>query len=256
MNASTNAKDLFARFRRPAARPLSMVTAYDATFAAIVEESGVDCILVGDSLANTMLGMGKTAQVGMPEMLHHLTAVRRGAPATCVVVDLPFGADATPELAARNSALLREAGADAVKLEGCHPERIRAIRAEGIEVVGHLGLLPQTATSLKQVGRSDEERARLLEEARAIEAAGCCAFVLEHIPSDLGREVTDSVTVPTIGIGAGPGCGGQVLVMHDLLGLSLRQPPFAKARVDLRSIARRAMSDYHAEVAARTFPPA
>jgi len=157
-----NARKLFDGFRRPAPRPLSMITAYDSTFAAIAAEAGVDVILVGDSLANTMLGLGRTAQVGMPEMIHHLKAVRRGAPEACVVVDLPFGADETPELAASNSSILRDAGADAVKLEGCFPDRIRAIRAEGVEVVGHLGLLPQTAVSLKQVGKSDEDRDRIL----------------------------------------------------------------------------------------------
>jgi len=249
-----NARSLFDGFRRPAPRPLSMVTAYDSTFAAIAVEAGIDVLLVGDSLANTMLGMGRTAQVGMDEMLHHLRAVRRGAPEACVVADLPFGADATPELAAANSIRFREAGADAVKLEGCFPDRIEAIRAEGIEVVGHLGLLPQTAVSLKQVGRSDEERDRIVAEARAVEEAGCCAFVLEHIPAELGKIVTESVSIPTVAIGAGPHCAGQVLVMHDLLGLSARQPPFAKARIDLRGTVRETFAAWHREVAAREFP--
>ncbi|HXP91289.1 MAG TPA: 3-methyl-2-oxobutanoate hydroxymethyltransferase, partial [Fibrobacteria bacterium] len=232
-----NAQELFDGFRRPAPRPLSMVTAYDSTFAAIVVQAGVDAILVGDSLANTMLGMGKTAQVGMKEMLHHLVAVRRGAPGACVLIDLPFGADSDPEAAVANSRLLVEAGADGVKLEGCVPRQVRAIRAAGIAVMGHLGLQPQTATSFKQTGRTDEDRERILREAKTMEEAGCCAIVLEHIPSDLGTLVTESLRIPTIGIGAGPGCGGQVLVLHDLLGLSARQPPFAPARVNLRAIA-------------------
>lgn len=249
-----NAKELFDGFRRPAARPLSMVTAYDSTFAAIVAQSGVDVILVGDSLANTMLGMGRTAQVGMEEMLHHLRAVRRGAPESCVVVDLPFGADSTPGEAVANSRLLVDAGADGVKLEGCFPERVRAIRAAGMVAVGHLGLLPQTATSFKQAGRTEEDRERILQEAKTMEEAGCAALVLEHIPSDLGKLVTESLEIPTVGIGAGPGCGGQVLVMHDLLGLSARQPPFAPARVNLRSIALEALEGYHRDVVGGLFP--
>lgn len=249
-----NAQELFSRFRRPAARPLSMVTAYDATFSAIAQDAGIDVILVGDSLANTMLGLGKTAQIGMPEMIHHVAAVRHGAPEACVLADLPFGADGTPESALANSRLLVQAGADAVKLEGCRPEQVRAIVAQGIPVVGHLGLLPQTATSLKQVGRDPADRDRIVQEALSIEEAGCCAMVLEHIPSDLGVLVTRTVSVPTVGIGAGPGCDGQVLVMHDLLGLSARQPPFAPRRVDLRSIVLDAFKGYHQDVSSRTFP--
>jgi 3-methyl-2-oxobutanoate hydroxymethyltransferase len=249
-----NAQELFSRFHRPAPRPLSMVTTYDATFSAIAHEAGIDVLLVGDSLANTMLGLGKTAQIGMPEMIHHVAAVRHGAPEACVLADLPFGADDTPEAAAANSMLLAQAGADAVKLEGCRPEQVRAIVARGIPVVGHLGLLPQTATSLKQVGKDPEGRKRIGQEALALQEAGCSAIVLEHIPSELGAAVTESLVIPTVGIGAGPGCGGQVLVMHDLLGLSSRQPPFAPRRVDLRSIVLDAFRGYHQDVSCRTFP--
>lgn len=251
-----NAADVFAQFRKPLARPLSMVTCYDATFAGILDESGIDVLLVGDSLANVMLGHTRTADIGMMEMLHHTCAVRRGAPESCMVVDLPFGADATPELAATNSVALVQAGADAVKLEGCLPDQVRAIRAHGIEVVGHLGLLPQTATSLKQAGRSPEERARLVADAICLEEAGCVAIVLEHIPSDLGCEITEALSIPTVGIGAGNQCAGQVLVMHDLLGLTTRQPPFAKRYTNLRDTALSALRSYHAEVSARHFPSA
>ena len=149
-----------------------------------------------------------------------------------------------------------EAGADGVKLEGCFPEQVRAIHAAGIAVVGHLGLLPQTATSFRQTGRTDEDRERILREAKTMEEAGCCALVLEHIPSDLGKLVTESVTIPTVGIGAGPHCGGQVLVLHDMLGLSARQPPFAPARVNLRAIALAALREYHKDVSERSFPAA
>lgn len=249
-----NAADVFAQFHKPLARPLSMVTCYDATFASILDESGIDVLLVGDSLANVMLGFSRTADIGMMEMVHHTHAVRRGAPEACVVVDLPFGADATPELSASNSVLLVQAGADAVKLEGCLPDQVRAIRAQGIEVVGHLGLLPQTATSLKQAGRSPEERARILADAKTMEDAGCCAIVLEHIPTDLGGEVTEALSIPTVGIGAGNLCAGQVLVMHDLLGLTSKQPPFAKRYSDLRGTALAALRSYHADVSSRHFP--
>jgi 3-methyl-2-oxobutanoate hydroxymethyltransferase len=251
-----NAADVFVRFHKPLERPLSMATCYDATFASILDESGIDVLLVGDSLANVMLGHTRTADIGMAEMIHHTLAVRRGAPEACIVVDLPFGADTTAELAASNSVALVQAGADAVKLEGCVPDQVRAIRAKGIEVVGHLGLLPQTATSLKQAGRSPEERARLVADARKLEDAGCCAIVLEHIPSDLGGEITEALAIPTVGIGAGNQCAGQVLVMHDLLGLTTRQPPFAKRFANLRDTALSALRSYHAEVSARHFPSA
>lgn len=236
-------------------RPLSMITAYDATFAAIAVESGVDALLVGDSLANVMLGFPRTASVGIAEMVHHARAVRRGAPDATVVVDLPSGSEATPELALEHSRMLIEAGADAVKLEGCFEAVVSNLTESGIAVMGHLGLLPQTAVSLRQVGRTPQEKARLLDEAHRIERAGAFAVVLEHIPAALGEEVTARLGIPTIGIGAGPGCAGQVLVLHDLLGLSSRQPPFARARVDLRGAARAALAGWHADVAAGRFPP-
>ena len=143
-----------------------------------------------------------------------------------------------------------------MKLEGCLPEQIRAIRAKGVEVVGHLGLLPQTATSLRQTGRTPEDQERILSEARTIEQAGCRAVVLEHIPSELGVKVTDALSIPTVGIGAGNGCSGQVLVMHDLLGLSPRQPPFAKRYVNLRELAVSGLRSFHADVSSRIFPAA
>lgn len=250
-----NAIELFSRFGKGRTRPLSMITSYDATFASIAVQSGVDVLLVGDSLANVMLGLSRTSAIGMAEMVHHTLAVRRGAPQACVVVDLPFGADATASQAVLHSRALVEAGADAVKLEGCREEAIAALVAEKIPVVGHLGLLPQTAISLKQVGRSSEERARVLDEARRVEAAGACAVVLEHIPADLGAEITHALSIPTVGIGAGNGCAGQVLVLHDLLGLSVRQPPFAPARVDLRGIVLEALRGYHEDVSSGRFPP-
>ncbi|HNY32209.1 MAG TPA: 3-methyl-2-oxobutanoate hydroxymethyltransferase [Fibrobacteria bacterium] len=250
-----NAVELFSRFGRGRNRPLSMITCYDATFAGIAHEAQVDVLLVGDSLANVMLGLSRTGEIGMMEMLHHTRAVRKGAPDACVVSDLPYGADATPALAVANSRFLVQAGADAVKLEGCREEVIRSIVGEGIAVVGHLGLLPQTAVSLKQVGRTPEERREVRDQALRVQESGACALVLEHIPSDLGGEITEALSIPTVGIGAGAGCAGQVLVLHDLLGLSTRQPPFAPARVDLRGIVREALSGFHRDVSEGRFPP-
>jgi 3-methyl-2-oxobutanoate hydroxymethyltransferase len=250
-----NAVELFSRFGKGRIRPLSMITCYDATFAAIAASSEVDVLLVGESLANVMLGLPRTSEIGMPEMIHHTRAVRRGAPLACVVADLPYGADSSTAQAVVHSQALVAAGADAVKLEGCGEEVIAAIVAEGIAVVGHLGLLPQTAVSLRQVGRSPEDRALVLDQARRVQAAGACALVLEHIPSDLGKDVTEMLSIPTVGIGAGNACAGQVLVLHDLLGLSERQPPFAPARVDLRGIVTEALAGYHRDVSQGRFPP-
>jgi 3-methyl-2-oxobutanoate hydroxymethyltransferase len=234
--------------------PLSMVTCYDAAYAVLCQEAGVDLLLVGDSLANVVLGYSRTAEIGMPEMLHHTAAVRRGAPGAKVVADLPFGADETVELALANGQALAKAGADAVKLEGAKVAQVEALVAAGVPVVGHLGLLPQTATSLKQVGRTAEEAQGMLADSLALEAAGACALVLEHVPSELAREITQTLRIPTIGIGAGKDCSGQVLVLHDMLGLSSRRPPFARAFAELRQATVQALGDYAKAVREKSFP--
>lgn len=251
-----NAHEQFARFSAPGASPMAMVTCYDAPFAALAYEAGIDVLLVGDSVANAVLGHRRTGDIGMPEMLHHVGAVRRGAPEACVVGDMPLGSDIGVANALANARALLEAGADAVKIEGPRLEEISALSAAGIAVCGHLGLLPQTATSLKQAGGDAASRARLLLDAKDLEAAGCVGIVLEHIPSDLGAEATDTLRIPTIGIGAGPSCRGQVLVLHDVLGLSSRRPPFAKAWADLRGQALQALRAYRDETSAGTWPPA
>lgn len=233
---------------------LSMVTCYDAAYAVLCAEAGVDLLLVGDSVANAVLGHAHTAEIGMAEMLHHTAAVRRGAPEARIVADFPYGADGTVELALANGSALTRAGADAVKLEGAKFAQVQALVAAGIPVVGHLGLLPQTAKSLRQAGRDPEEAARIRQEARDLEQAGACALVLEHIPSSLAGEITGMLSIPTIGIGAGSDCSGQVLVLHDLLGLSARRPPFAKAFADLRTATREALSAYSRAVKERSFP--
>lgn len=250
-----NATQHFARFAQPDSHPMSMVTAYDAPFAALAHEAGIDVLLVGDSVANTVLGHARTGDIGMPEMLHHVGAVRRGAPEACILADMPLGSDHGVENALRNAKALVAAGADAVKIEGTPLDEIRALAQAGIAVCGHLGLLPQTATSLKQAARDEATQALLLEDARALQEAGCVGIVLEHIPSELGGRVTEALRIPTIGIGAGPDCRGQVLVLHDVLGLSTRRPPFAKAWADLRGAALEALRQYHRETSSRSWPP-
>lgn len=251
-----NALEQFARFASPEAPPMAMVTCYDAPFAGLAHEAGIDVLLVGDSVANTVLGHKRTGDIGMREMVHHIGAVRRGAPEACILGDMPLGSDEGVENALANGLALLAAGADAVKIEGPRLAEIEALSAAGVPVCGHLGLLPQTATSLKQAGTDATSRARILREAKDLEAAGCIGIVLEHIPSDLGAEVTSMLSIPTIGIGAGPSCRGQVLVLHDVLGLSTRQPPFAKSWTDLRTHALDALKAYRDETASGVWPPA
>lgn len=250
---SQNIRDFLLSSRQDGRR-LSMVTCYDAAFAEICQEAGIDLLLVGDSVANVVLGYAKTAQIGMGEMLHHTAAVRRGSPSSRIVTDLPFGSDDLPETAVPNGLALMAAGADAVKLEGAKLDSVRALVAAGVPVVAHLGLLPQTATSLKQAGKSPEEAAQILKDALDLAQAGASAVVLEHIPTPLAAEITQTLAIPTIGIGAGGECSGQVLVLHDLLGLSARRPPFAKAFVDLRKLALEGLVSYHHAVTTRQFP--
>ena len=250
-----NAFEQFALFDAPSTRLMSMITAYDAPFAALAHEAGIDILLVGDSVANTVLGHARTGDIGMDAMRHHVGAVRRGAPDACVLADMPLGSDHGIGNAVSNATSLVEAGADAVKIEGARVDEISALTRAGIAVCGHLGLLPQTATSLKQAARETADQDRLLADALALQDAGCVGIVLEHIPADLGGRVTEALRIPTIGIGAGPDCRGQVLVMHDVLGLSARRPPFAKAWADLRSVALEALRGYHRETTEGAWPP-
>lgn len=224
--------------------PLVVCTAYDYPFARVLENAGVDVILVGDSLANVVLGLTSTRGVGMPEMELFAAAVRRGAPHTHICIDLPYGADATVESAVRNATRLVEIGASSVKLEGSKPGVIQALVEAGVPVIGHLGVLPQTASSFRRVGVEEEDRVRLLAEARAIRDAGVCAMVLENVEAETARAITLAVDVPTIGIGAGTGTTGQVQVLHDVLGLTEKPPPFARAFGDFKTAATRTVGDY------------
>jgi 3-methyl-2-oxobutanoate hydroxymethyltransferase len=240
-----------------------MVTAYDAPGARFAEDAGVDVILVGDTAAMVMLGHeGTTVPVTMDEMLFLTRTVARAARRPIVVGDMPFGSYQISDESAVTNAIrfVKEARADVVKLEGAGASlsRIRAIVDAGIPVMGHIGLTPQSATMLggfKTQGRTAAKAHRLLEEARALEAAGCFAIVLEALPSPVAARITETVDMPTIGIGAGPSCDGQVLVYHDLLGLSEGHlPRFVKRYANLSREIRDALEAYAADVRSGAFP--
>jgi 3-methyl-2-oxobutanoate hydroxymethyltransferase len=241
---------------------LVMVTAYDAPSARLADEAGVDIVLVGDSAGTTILGLQSTTPVTMEEMLVFTRAASRGVRHALVVADMPFGSfQISEEVAVRNAVrFVQEAGADAVKLEGAGRTltRISGIVEAGIPVMGHIGLTPQSATKLggyKAQGRTAVAARRLVAEANALERAGCFSIVLEAIPAAVAGRITDAVGVPTIGIGAGPACSGQVLVWHDLLGL-LPNPParFVKQYLDAGTLIRDALAAYAADVREGRFP--
>ena len=243
--------------RKGAAFPV--VTAYDAPFARCAEAAGIDVILVGDSLGMVVLGFDSTASVELADMIRHGAAAARGAQRAHVVVDLPFGTyEASDELAVASAiALVKHGGASSVKLEGGEraAARIRAIVAAGIPVCAHVGVLPQTA-SLDSGFRLKRERDQLLRDADAVVAAGAFAVVLEMVEDALAADITQRVAIPTIGIGSGPRCDGQVLVLHDVLGLYPDAPPFAKPYATLAADATAALRAYADDVRAGTFPTA
>jgi len=239
-----------------------MVTAYDAPGARFADGAGIDVVLVGDSAAMVVLGHDSTLPATMDEMLVLTRAATRGARRPLVVADMPFGSfQVSDEEALRNAIrFVKEAGADAVKLEGAGPmlARVRALVGAGIPVMGHIGLTPQSATMLggfKAQGRTAEKARRLVEDAIALEEAGCFALVLEAVPSPVATRITRTLTLPTIGIGAGAGCDGQVLVYHDLLGLyEARAPRFVKRYAALADEIRAALEKYAEDVRAGRFP--
>ncbi len=239
-----------------------MVTAYDAPSARLADRAGVDCILVGDSAAMTMLGHDSTVSITMDEMVMFTRAVVRGAERPLIIADMPYGSlqSSTTVAVANAVRFAREGGAHAVKLEGAGPslERIEAIVRAGIPVMGHIGLLPQSASlhgGYKPQGRTADHAHRLCEEASALEAAGCFAVVLEAIPAPVSARITDMVRIPTIGIGAGASCDGQVLVWHDLLGLSTGHVPrLVRRYADAGTLIVDALKAYSADVRAGTFP--
>jgi 3-methyl-2-oxobutanoate hydroxymethyltransferase len=245
-------------------RKLSMLTAYDYPTARIVDECELDMILVGDSLAMVVLGHEDTLSVGMEEMIHHTKAVARGSKRCIVVSDMPFMSyQVSVQQAVENAGrLVKEGGAQAVKLEGGMAvlSQVQAIVQAGIPVQGHLGLTPQSAGQLggfKVQGKSAQAGKQLMEDAQALARAGCFSLVLEAVPAPLAERVSQAIPIPTIGIGAGDGCDGQVLVLHDLVGLFDRfLPRFVKQYARLGQEMREAVSSYKQEVEAGTFPGA
>jgi 3-methyl-2-oxobutanoate hydroxymethyltransferase len=242
--------------------PITMVTAYDATAALLADRAGVELVLVGDTAAMVMLGHDSTVPVTLDEMLLITRAVTRGARRPLVVGDLPFGTYEVSDEQAVTSAIryLKEGGADVVKLEGAGRmvSRVRAIVEAKIGVVGHIGLTPQSATTLggfRAQGRTAESALRLYDEALALERAGCFALVLEAVPAPVAARITAALVIPTIGIGAGLGCDGQVLVWHDLLGLHPGHTPrFVKRYAELAEEIESALARYVADVRGRRFP--
>ncbi|APC07311.1 3-methyl-2-oxobutanoate hydroxymethyltransferase [Neomoorella thermoacetica] len=241
---------------------ITMVTAYDYPSSLLADRAGMDMILVGDSLGMVVLGYSSTVPVTMDEMIHHTKAVVRANPAALVVADLPFLSYQTSVSDAVYNAgrLIKEGGADAVKLEGGQAvvPTVRAIVNAGIPVMGHLGLTPQSAVQLggfRVQGRSEAEGEKIAADAAALVEAGVFALVLECVPADLARRITAALPVPTIGIGAGPDCDGQVLVYHDLLGLFDRfRPKFVKQYANLAEAAVAALEKYRDEVRQGKFP--
>ncbi|MCX6067833.1 MAG: 3-methyl-2-oxobutanoate hydroxymethyltransferase [Chloroflexi bacterium] len=252
------------REKKERGEPITMLTAYDYPTALALDQAGVDSILVGDSLGMVVLGYENTLPVTMEEMLHHSRAVSRGAKSALLVGDMPFMSyQVSVEEAVRNAGrFLQNGGMDAIKLEGGR-ERIEAIRSivsAGIPVMGHLGLTPQSVHQLggfRAQGKTVAAARRLLEDARLLEEAGCFSLVLESIPAQLAEYISLQISIPTIGIGAGAGCDGQVLVTHDLLGLFERfTPKFVKKYADLHDEMQKAFSDYIADVQTQQFPAA
>ncbi|MGC8879418.1 MAG: 3-methyl-2-oxobutanoate hydroxymethyltransferase [Anaerolineae bacterium] len=242
--------------------PFTMVTAYDYPTAVIVDKAGIDAILVGDSLAMVVLGLPNTVSVTMEEMLHHCRAVARGAQYALLVGDMPFMSYQTgPTDAVRNAGrFLKEAGMDVVKLEGGKKMApiARAIVDAGIPVMGHIGLTPQTISALggfKVQGKDAAAAQQVIDDALALEDAGCFAIVLEAIPDRVAKIITERLSIPTIGIGAGPHCDGQVLVTHDMVGLFDRfVPKFVKRYVNVHDQMVEALRQFKSEVENRTFP--
>ncbi len=234
-----------------------MMTAYDAPFAGCVEEAGIDLILVGDSVGNNVLGYDSTTPVTLSDMLHHTAAVARGTVKAHIVTDLPFGTYQASDADAIRAAtrVVQEGGASSVKLEGGARarERIKAIVGAGIPVMAHIGLLPQTA-GLGPGFKVRSDREALLADARAVEAAGAYAVVLEVVDHGIAAEIGKAIAIPTIGIGSGKGCDGQVLVMHDVLGLHAIAPSFVKQYANLRTEIISALEHFASDVKDRSFP--
>ena len=246
----------------PNKKKITCLTAYDYPTARLVDEAGVDVVLVGDSMAMVVLGYESTLPLTMEESLHHSKAVRRGVQRALVVADMPFGTYQGDVNEALKNAVrfVKEAGAEAVKVEGGERRLgvIARLTEAEIPVMGHVGLTPQSVHAMggyRVQGKTAGGAEQLLRDARAVEAAGAFAIVLEGIPRELAAEITRSVRIPTIGIGAGPDCDGQILVLHDLLGLTFQEPPkFARRYANMGEVISHAVREYCADVQGGSFP--
>ena len=245
---------------REAGEKISVLTAYDASFAALFDQAGVDSLLVGDSLGNVIQGHKNTTPVTIKDIAYHVECVSRGNQSAFLIADMPFASYSTPEQAMANASILMRSGAQMVKLEGGRwlAETIQFLTQRSVPVCAHLGLLPQSVHMLggfKVQGKSPEAAKELMDDAKILEQNGAQLLILEAIPSSLGKQVTESVQIPTIGIGAGPDCSGQVLVMHDMLGaFPGRSPKFVKNFLEGKSSIEEAIKAYVKEVKAGTFP--
>ena len=254
-------KPTVLELRRKKGERLAMLTAYDFPTARLVAEAGIDLILVGDSLGMVVLGYDSTLPVTMDDMVHHTRAARRGAPQAFLIADMPFLSYGTPAQALDNAArLMKDAGADSVKLEGGEEavSIVEALVRAGVPVLGHVGLTPQTASALggyKLQGKDEIAAKRILDGAVALDRAGCWGVVLELVPAPLAKLVTGRIGIPTIGIGAGADCDGQVLVFHDMVGMfSGFTPTFVKRYAEAGSAIKEAVARYAAEVREGSFP--
>ncbi len=247
---------------KEAGERISMLTAYDYSSASMAEKAGVDILLVGDSLSNVIQGNDTTLPATVDEMIYHTKAVRRGAPNTCIICDMPFGSyEISVEEGVRNAVrIIKETGCDGVKLEGGaeRAELIKAITQASVPVMAHIGMTPQKIAQMGSFGvqgKSVEAAQRLLNDAKALEAAGAVQVLMECVPSPLAAKITESLTVPTIGIGAGNGCTGQVLVWYDMAGMYDKfTPKFVKKYIEAGALITQAMADYVKEVKEGTFP--
>lgn len=246
--------------RKQAHQPITALTAYDYATARIADESGIDLLLVGDSLAMVVMGLESTLPVTVDEMLHHTRAVRRATRRALLVVDMPYGSYhvSIDDGVANATRFVKEGGAEAVKIEGARPELVERVVGAEIPVVGHIGLTPQSVHRMggyKVQGKTTTECARLRKDARELELAGACAIVLEGMPRELAAEITADLTIPTIGIGAGPDCDGQILVFHDLVNLTFAPPArFVRRYADAAELYRNAITAYREDVVQHRYP--
>jgi 3-methyl-2-oxobutanoate hydroxymethyltransferase len=246
--------------KKLAGQPITALTAYDYATARLVDEAGIDMVLVGDSLAMVVMGLDSTLPVTVDEMLHHTRAVRRAVKRAFLVADMPFGSyhASADQAVAQAARFLKEAGAEAVKIEGGRAELVQRLTEAEIPVVGHLGLTPQSVHRMggyKVQGKTLDAIEELRRDALALEAAGACAIVLEGMPREVARLLTSELSIPTIGIGAGPDCDGQILVLHDMLNLTFsHRPKFVRQYGDAAALIREALTSYRHDVETRSFP--